>query len=427
MHRWRSHGALGVAAATLAACTALPSPATTVQAAPLTADAVRFHVTVLAADALEGRGGGYPGEEKAAAYIAERFRAAGLETFVQPFEFIPRAPERLDQRLASRNVLAVLPGADPRLAGEVVLVGAHHDGQGRTGQADGGRLPPEDLAAGADTIWNSADDNASSVAAVVEIARALAAGAARPRRTIVFATFGAEEHILNGSAHLARNPWPPGTRWGAVVNLEKLGRAPDQFLIMAGCSTSAAWLEVLGQANAAAGAAVECLLPELVADTDHYPFGALGVPAIVLGTAHQVDTHQPTDESGRLDYAALARRAGYVRSFVELLANRDALPVFAAGTARGSGLLPVAASPAERERLGLGERRAFKVSDVLPGLPAAAVGVQPGDFVIALDGQPFTVETPERTIEEALAERGALTLAVRRGQQTLTLRLEGGR
>ncbi|HEX9671691.1 MAG TPA: M28 family peptidase [Thermoanaerobaculia bacterium] len=388
---------------------------------------MRTHVMVLADDDLEGRGGGYPGEEKAAAYIAERFRAAGLETFVQAFDFIPRAPERLDQLLTSRNVLAVLPGADPRLAGEVVLVGAHHDGQGRTGQADGGRLPLEDLAARADTIWNSADDNASSVAAVLEIARALAGGAARPRRTIVFATFGTEEHALNGSAHLAQHPWPRGARWGAVVNLEKLGRAPDQFLIMAGCSTSAEWLGVLGQANAAAGAAVECLLPELVADTDHYPFGALGVPAIVLGTAHEVDTHQPSDESGRLDYAALARRAGYARSFVELLANRDTLPAFAAGTARGSGLLPVTASPAERERLGLGERGAFKASDVLPGLPAAAAGLRPGDFVISLDGQPFTVETPERRIEETLAERGAVTLAVRRGEKTLTMRLEGNR
>lgn len=393
----------------------------------IAAGALREHLLVLADDALEGRGAGYPGEEKAAAYIAGRFRAAGLETSVQTFRFIPRAPEDTRETLISRNVLGLLPGGDPRLADEVVIVGAHHDGQGRAGQADGGRYPAADPAAAADTIWNSADDNASSVAALIEIARDLAARPDRPRRTILFATFGAEEHGLNGSAYLALNPVPASGRRVAMVNLEKIGRVPDHPLLMVGCSTSADWLRLLGEANARSGAAVECPLPDLVADTDHYAFAALGIPAVVLGTAHEDDTHQPTDEISRLDFEALAWRANYVRVLVEILADRERPPGFAPDTRRGSGLVVVAASPGERARLDLGEAAALKVSTVLPGLPAAQAGLRPGDLVTGIDARPLTAATQDRAIDEALHDRSSVTLTVRRGGASLTMRVEASR
>ncbi len=436
MTRLRLVGSLGLlVVSTLAtACAAVRSPtseparpAGALPPAPpasITADALREHVLALADDALEGRGAGYPGEEKAAAYIARRFRDAGLATSLQTFRFIPRAPEHAGERLTSRNVLGVLPGGDPRLAAEVVILGAHHDGQGRAGQADGGRYPATDPAAQTDTIWNSADDNASSVAALIEIARVLAARPTRPRRTILFATFGAEEHALNGSATLAQNPVPAGGRRVAMVNLEKIGRVPDHPLVMVGCATSADWLQILGEANSRSGAGVLCPLPDLVADTDHYPFAALGTPAVVLGTVHEEDTHQPTDESSRLDFEALARRANYVRTLIEILVDRDLPPSFAAGTRRGSGLVAVAASSGERARLDLGEGEALKVSMVLPGLPAAQAGLRPGDFVTSIDGQSLRAPAQERAIDEALNDRSLVTLTVRRGGTSLIMRVE---
>src|SRR5262249_2406295 len=159
-------------------------------------------------DPYEGRGAGYPGEEKAAAYIASEFGRIGLRpegemsgpdrSFSLRFPFHPRGPELPEQVLTSRNVVGFLEGDDEKLRHDIVVLGAHHDGQGRSGQADADRYPAKDGPKD-DDIWNSADDNASSVAALIEVARSIATGSAPHHRSLMFVTFGAEEHALNGS------------------------------------------------------------------------------------------------------------------------------------------------------------------------------------------------------------------------------------
>jgi hypothetical protein len=391
------------------------------------AEAMRRHVAFLASDALEGRGAGYPGEAKAAAYIEGQFRAMGLETHVQKFTFLPRGPERVGDELTSCNVLAILPGSDPSLEGEVIVIGAHHDGQGKAGQADGGRLQPPQPSPRPDDIWNSADDNASSVAAIIEIARHLAKGSVRPRRSIVFATFGAEEHSLNGAAHLATHAWPEGRRVAAMINVEKIGRVPSKPLIAAGCSTSRGWSPLIKEANATAGQTVECILPELVPDTDHYPFGAMGTPAIVLGVAHEEDTHLPTDETERIDASAMAARGHYIETILRLLADREDPMTFDRDADRGPGLVVVPASANERLALATGDRGALKVGMVLPGLPADRAGMRPGDFVMTVNGAAPEPESGERSIQQTLAEHGSVALTVWRegGIKTITITVPG--
>jgi hypothetical protein len=386
-------------------------------------ESVRVHVGVLADDGLEGRGAGYPGEERAAAYIAGRFRAAGLETTIQTFSFMPRGPEAGRDTMTSRDVLGLLEGADTAVADEVIVLGAHHDGQGRTGQADPGRLPASQPGRQGDAIWNSADDNASSVAAVIEIASALAKPERRPRRSVLFVTFGAEEHSLEGSAWLARHG-VAGRRIVAMINVEKIGRVPEKPLIVAGCSTSLDWAAIGKESSAAAGVAeVECVLPELVPDTDHYPFAAAGIPAITLGTVHEEDTHQPTDETALIDTSALARRARVIAAFVQTLASRDRIPQFDPGVKRGAGLITVVASPAELTRLGLSDQGALKVGMVFDGLPAATAGILPGDFVTEIDGAPVPAKPEERAIHDALTEHGTVRLVLRRGGETRAVTL----
>jgi len=393
----------------------------------LTPEAVRKHVEILAADSLQGRGAGYAGERTAATYVASQFRSAGLQTSVQSFAFLPRQPEPRAPHLQSQNVIAVLPGIDERLAREFVLVGAHLDGQGMTGQADAGRLPADSAASQRDTIWNSADDNASSVAALLEIARQLAARKLTLRRAVVFAAFGAEEHALNGSAFLALHPAVPGARPIAMVNVEKIGRVPDHPLIAAGCSTSHDWAALLRTADSLAGQTVECILPELLTDTDHYPFGAVGIPALVLGIAHEEDTHQPTDEVGRINFAALAKRARYIEQLLIDLADADQPPAFDSSVWRGSGAIVMVASPAERSTLGLGNHGALKVGTVLPGLPAAEAGLKEGDFVVAVKSAPLDSVPNDRLMEKAFAAAGPVAFSVRRGAEALNLTALGKR
>src|SRR5262249_50970002 len=133
------------------------------------ADVAR-HVVELAGDAYEGRGAGYAGEGRAALYIEAQFRGIGLlpagddgpagRSYRQAFTFPPRGPELPGQWLTSQNVVGWLPGDDAALRDDIVVLGAHHDGQGRAGQAETDRYPAEDGST-RDDIWNSADDDAS--------------------------------------------------------------------------------------------------------------------------------------------------------------------------------------------------------------------------------------------------------------------------
>lgn len=111
----------------------------------ITAERVKPHIVKLSDDSLEGRGAGYKGEQKAAAYIAAEFKKIGLQpmgdasgtrrSYFQEFQFQPCHPARAWETLASRNVVGFLAGSDPTLKDEIIVIGAHYDGQGRTGQA----------------------------------------------------------------------------------------------------------------------------------------------------------------------------------------------------------------------------------------------------------------------------------------------------
>ena len=122
--------------------------------AAITTEALKRHVTFLANDKLEGRGGGYPGELKAATYIANEFKKIGLvpmgdarggrRSHFQEFKFHPYHPVKPWEIMTSRNVLGFMEGSDQQLKNEIVVIGAHYDGQGRSGQADPTRTPATD-------------------------------------------------------------------------------------------------------------------------------------------------------------------------------------------------------------------------------------------------------------------------------------------
>lgn len=134
------------------------APAERLQAAleSITPERLRAHLVELAGDAYEGRGAGYPGGARATVYIARHFEAVGLipvgdtidghPTFLQRFQLHPRRPPEPWAVFTARNVVGLFEGDDPVLAREVVVVGAHHDGQGMEGQADMGRRRPPDSA-----------------------------------------------------------------------------------------------------------------------------------------------------------------------------------------------------------------------------------------------------------------------------------------
>jgi len=412
----------------------------------ITESLLRRHVSELASDAYGGRGAGYAGEQQAIRYVAREFLALGLtpmgdsaggqRTFVQHFQLVPRHPLHPGDVLESANVLAMIEGSDPALAREVVVVGAHHDGQGRIGEADPGRSMPAGSGPLRDSIWNSADDNASSVGVVLAIARAIRTSGVRLRRTVIIATFGAEEPDLGGSLYYVGHPPLPWEQHVAMFTMEQMGRHADMQPIAMDAGTSSDWPALLDAANAATGVHVTILSPEVIQDSDHYGFAVRGLPAIVFGVNHDDDIHLPSDEWDKFDFPAYTARARFALALLFELADaptaptRTTRPLCHNGTHIADldercsspfdpGIELADLTDAEHAAAHLGATEGgLKVMTTVATLSAERAGLRPGDIVVSLQGAPLTANPSRRALHLALdASRGhAVMVVVLRGR-----------
>ena len=366
-----------------------------VAAPAIAAESVRRHTVELADDKYEGRGAGYPGERRAAEYIAAEFKRIGLvpagdsRAYFQEFTFYPSNPVKPWEVFTSRNVIGRIDGADPTLRQEIVVIGAHYDGQGRTGQADPSRFP---AATGTpdDAIWNSANDNAASVAALIEVARAIKQSGVAPKRSVLFIAFGAEEHGMAGSMHYIAHPVSPLATHVAMINVEKIGRGPEKPLNATGTATSAGWAEVFKAAQQESGAKVATANPFAFPDSDHYPFAAVRIPAIMLHVIGVPDSHQPSDSADRIDFNRVSEAARVVLLMTVDLAARPQRISFAPSPIPDMGLIGHMASATEADARDVAAPHGgLKVTGVIAGLPAAKAGLQPGDFIITIANQQF--------------------------------------
>jgi Zn-dependent M28 family amino/carboxypeptidase len=229
--------------------------------------------------------------------------------------------------IQSKNVLARLEGSDPKLRDELIVYTAHWDHLGRGAAVNG------------DDIYNGALDNASGVAAVIEIARAFTSVAPPPRRSVLFLMVGAEEQGLLGSQHYAEHPVYPLARTLAAINIDGVnqwGRTSDITVIGLGASDLDDYL------RDAAAEQGRTLRPDPESEkgfyyrSDHFNFAKQGVPALYTDSGIEFvgkppeysarkrdeytnrDYHAPSDEikqdwdlTGALDDAQLMFIVGY--------------------------------------------------------------------------------------------------------------------
>jgi hypothetical protein len=287
---------------------------------PLTAAALLATVEALASPSMRGREPNTPEDVLARALITSRMRDAGLSTagdgFQHPFTF--RNDD--DDTVETANVVGVLRGGDPAVAREVIVVGAHHD----------------HLGANARQMYPGANDDASGVAVVLALAEDLAARAPRPRRTVAFVAFGAEEAGLQGSRAYVRAP-PPGLALRDTAFMLNLD--------MVGTWSSARCLNALHTFPGTLGrTALDALLPaytdlrvdlgEPGEDSDHLSFCDAGIPTAFFFTEDRRCYHRPCDTAANLDAAHLARIAQLARDLTLRVADADDL---AAARAAGCG------------------------------------------------------------------------------------------
>jgi hypothetical protein len=408
----------------------------------ITAELVKPHVVKLADDKYEGRGAGYPGERKAADYIAAEFKRIGLtpggdnvrgrRSYFQEFKFQPWHPVVPWEVLSSRNVLGLIEGTDPILKNEIVVIGAHYDGQGRTGQADPVRLAPSDVNATKDEIWNSANDNAASIASILEIARHIKNGKINTRRSLLFIAFGAEEHGMAGSLHYVSHPVFPLHNHVAMINLEKVGRSPEKALTVTGGASSSVWQQVFKTAGERTGMKVAPGSPYSFPDSDHYPFAASRIPAIMLLVPTSVDSHQPSDSWDKIDFSRVAEVARYSLATLLELANQQQTPDFIASPIPDLGLIAHLITAAESDAAGLGaEESGLKVTGVVAGLPSAAAGLQPGDLILEFAKRRFRrddtvaalMAVHRQILEGKLGDRLPVTILRNKKQSELVINL----
>jgi Zn-dependent M28 family amino/carboxypeptidase len=219
-----------------------------------------------------------------------------------------------------RNVVGVLPGSDASRRDEVVVIGAHYDHVGL-----GGRLSMAPERAG--EIHNGADDNASGVSSIIEIARAAAADPSRFARTLVFVAFAGEERGLLGSAHYLSRPSIPMSRTVAMLNLDMVGRSRGMVNV-AGLEKADTFEAAMRDAARAVGGIRLGRDGPGSGRSDDSNFLQYRIPAIHFFTGFHDDYHRPGDDWNRIDAAGTARVATLALEFAARIAGSAVRPGF---------------------------------------------------------------------------------------------------
>jgi Predicted aminopeptidases len=271
-------------------------------------------VNFLAGDELQGREAGFHGSRVSSEYIASLLQWMGIpplaDNYFQPFEAcrkerqkkgrwevhpdsIAKLKQEVHRKLSMRNVLGMIPGKNTE---EYVIVGAHFDHLGVDPALEG------------DRIYNGADDNASGVSAVLQIARAFVASGQQPERNVIFAFWDGEEKGLLGSEYFVQT-CPFLSQIKGYLNFDMIGRnnKPQQpkqvvYFYTAAHPAFGDWLkEDIGKYGLQ-------LEPDYrawehpVGGSDNGSFAKAGIPIIWYHTDGHPDYHQPSDHADRLNW-----------------------------------------------------------------------------------------------------------------------------
>lgn len=296
-------------------------------------------------------------------------------------------------RAGTENVVAVLPAGGARKPGAIVI-GAHLDHLGQGGSGTGAL----DAQPG---IHNGADDNASGIAALLEVARQLAPRRAELTRDVVFIAFSAEEMGILGSTHFVKSGALKEPVF-AMLNMDMVGRMRLNQLSIFGVESAPEWRELLA-ASCTASRIVCSMSGSGYGPSDHMAFYVGGAPVLHFFTGAHGDYHKMSDDTATINAAGGAQVASLVGNLAFALAGTDKLTY-----TKTAAPPPVDSRP--RGGASLGTIPAYDddpsrppgvaVSDVVPGGAAAKAGVKPGDILVALDA------TEIRSLTEMMAALG---------------------
>ncbi len=280
-----------------------------------TIENLKRDVVFLTSDSLKGRMYGTKYEKRAAEYIEQRFN----ENFVNLLykspgqDFIIRTD---NDSLFSQNIVGIVEGWDPKLKNQYIVVGAHYDHLGYFISHINGRDSLQ--------IYRGADDNASGVAVMLEVARMVSAQSFNFRRSVVFVAFGAEEAGMLGSWYFVNRAFSPIDSVSLMVNLDMVGRAVDRESYHAFTVVPNAHLDVLLKDVSD----MPLMLTPKIESRDYFPsdhrnFALVGVPTILFTSKIHSDYHSVRDNHDAINYKSMEHLAHYVFNVIKTVANAD--------------------------------------------------------------------------------------------------------
>jgi aminopeptidase YwaD len=287
--------------------------------------------------------------------------------------------------VGTRNVIMVLPGEDPGLKNEYIIFGAHFDHLGLGGPGSGSRA--------VDTVGvhHGADDNASGVAMVIELAGKFAGTKNSHKRSLVFMTFSGEEEGLLGSKHFIDNPEIDLSKVDAMVNMDMVGRLKDTRDLTVGGVGTADGLQEDALAVDDTNKLRLTFAAEGSGASDHSSFYSKNIPVIYFTTGTHSDYHTPSDTWDKINYPGMVSVSDLIFKMTSRLANDSTKLKF-----KESGPQLSANAPPRRRGLTLGImpdvtgsiKNGLKVEAVTPGKPGANGGMKKGDIIVSVDGKP---------------------------------------
>jgi Zn-dependent M28 family amino/carboxypeptidase len=267
------------------------------QAIKPTPENIGKHIKYLASDKMKGRGTGSKENEKAAQYVAKNFRKLGLQPkgvdgYYQPFTGKVRRVVVNDSLRPTKNVIGFLDNG----AAHTIVIGAHFDHLGMGKQGSSKAENPEGQ------IHNGADDNASGVAGLLELARYFSQNNVKESFNFLFVAFGAEELGLQGSRHFVNNPTLPLENIHFMLNMDMIGRYDgNRGVGIGGYGTSDQWPDIFKGVKSDAKFFTDRAGS---GGSDHGSFYAKQIPVLFFHTGGHDDYHKPGDDFEKIDLEA---------------------------------------------------------------------------------------------------------------------------